>query len=287
MTLTLGIDSVCYFHSMKSKRLDLQGFLDKALAYGAGSVQMDPLWASQGLDLSAKSLKTLQGLLAERNLQIIVKGNSGGLGSLANPPEASAEDIEIFRFKIEAAAQLGSPAVRIVTRAYPYPTSHTAPPAGVRRQTVIGWVIENLCKLAPFAEANNVRLAIENHGDLRIAEIERILAEVDSPWLGVQYDLMEQVAIFEDPKLAAERLLPYAFTIHWHDAYPKLSEAGFWVRACPPGQGIIDLDDVFAKIASLERDVYIFTAFQAESEAGEDELVKDYLADLHRRLGSN
>jgi len=129
-----------------------------------------------------------------------------------------------------------------------------------------------------------VRLVIENHGDLRIAEIERILDEVNSPWLGVQFDLLEQVAIFEDPGQAAERLLPHAFTVHWNDAYSKLSNSGFCVEPCPPGRGIIDLDGVFNKIASLSQDVYIFAAFQAASDASEDELVKAYLDDLHNRL---
>ena len=284
VAIILGIDSVCYLHTMRAKKLDLQGFLDNAVAYRAGAVQMDPSWSSQDLDLSPKSLDFLRGLLEERNLQIVVKGNSGGLGSLANPPAASADDIEIFRSKIEAAAKLNSPVVRIVTRAYPYPTSHTMPPPGVSRWEVIGWVIENLSELTAYAENVGVRLVIENHGDLRISEIERIMDEVHSPWLGVQFDLLEQVAIFEDPGQAAERLLPYALTVHWNDAYPKLSNSGFCVAACLPGQGIIDLDGVFNKIASLNQDIFIFTAFQANSDAGEDELVKAYLEDLHDRL---
>lgn len=284
MAISLGIDSVCYVHTLKSKNLDLRGFLDKAVAYNASAVQMDPYWPSQGLDLSLEKLNFLQHLLDERGLQIVVKGNSGGLGSLANPPADAGGDIEIFRAKIEAAARLKSPVVRIVTRAYPYPTRHTSPPPGVTRQEVIGWVIANLRALTTHAESAGVRLVIENHGDLRIAEIERILEEVDSFWLGVQFDLVEQVAIFEDPGQAAERLLPYAYTVHWNDAYPQLSDSGFCVVACLPGQGIVDLEDVFSRIAFLSRDVFIFTAFQSDSIAREDELVKAYLDDLHDRL---
>jgi len=269
---------------MKSNKLDLQGFLDKAVLYGAGAVQMDPSWPSQGLTLTPYSLKVLREMLDDRELQIVVKGNSGGLGSLANPPEASASDIDIFCAKIEAAANLGSSVVRIVTRAYLYPTTHTTPPLGVPRQEVIKWVIENLKKLIPSAETHGIRLVIENHGDLRIAEIEHILKEIHSPLLGVQYDLLEQVAIFEDPGQAAERLLPHAFTVHWNDAYPKLSNSGFCVTACLPGQGIIDLDGVFKKISSLSQDVIIFSAFQAESAESEDFLVKAYLDDLQNRL---
>ena len=286
MAIITGIDSVCYLHTMKSKKMDLLGYLDKAVAYGAGAVQMDPSWPSQGLDLTSKSLEFLGGLLEQRKLQIVVKGNSGGLGSLANPPHASADDIRFFSDKIEAAAYLGSPVVRIVTRAYPYPTDHTKPPAGIPRREVIGWVIENLRKLAVRAEAKGVRIVIENHGDLRIAEIERILEEVNSPWLGVQFDLLEQVAIFEDPGVAAERLMPHALTVHWNDAYPSLSNSGFCVKACLPGEGIIDLSGACQKITSLAHDVFIFTAFQAESEADEDALVKAYLDDLRHRLNA-
>jgi sugar phosphate isomerase/epimerase len=284
MAIFLGIDSVCYVHTMKSKKLDLRGFLDKAVDYKAQAVQLDPLWPSQGLDLTPKCLDYLEGLLVERNLKIIVKGNSGGLGSLAKPPELSEDDIKIFGAKIEAAARLSSPIVRIVTRAYPYPTSHTTPPLSVPRQEVIQWVIENLKRLIQRAQSAGVRLVIENHGDLRITEIERILEEAHSPWLGVQFDLLEQVAIFEDPGLAAERLLPHAFTVHWNDAYPILGASGFSVAACLPGQGIIDLDGVFNKIASLSHDIYIFTAFQADTVGTEDTLVKAYLEDLQSRI---
>ena len=68
MTITLGIDSVCYQHTMKSKKLDLQGFLDKAVANRAGAVQMDPSWPSQGMDLGPKSLSYLRHILDERGL---------------------------------------------------------------------------------------------------------------------------------------------------------------------------------------------------------------------------
>ena len=287
MMVTLGVDNVCYNHTMQAGGLDVVGFLDKAVACGAEAVQMDPLWPSQGLDLSENSLARLRAMLDDRDLQLVVKGNSGGLGSLAHPPEAAQEDVDIFSSKIEAAAKLGSHVVRVVTRAYPYPTGHTTPPAGVPRDHVIGWVIANLKALTPLAEATGVRIAVENHGDLRIAELERVLAEVDSPALGVQYDLLEQLSIFEDPRLAADRLLPFAFTVHWSDAYPILSNRGFRVTVCKPGEGLLDLDGITEIIASLEQDVYVFAAFQAESMEIEDSLVCAYLLDLQSRFCGN
>ncbi len=284
MTVTLGIDNVCYNHTMRSGSLDVVGFLDKAVTHGAKAVQMDPLWPSQGLDLSEPSLARLRAMLDDRGLQLVVKGNSRGLGSLTNPPKAAQEDVALFRSKIEAAAKLEAPVVRIVTRAYPYPTQHTTPPEGVSRAQVVGWVVANLKTLTPLAEDLGVKIAVENHGDLRIAELERLLAEVNSPALGVQYDLLEQVAIFEDPRLAADRLLPRAFTVHWSDAYPRLSNRGFHVTACMPGEGILDLDGIARIIASLPQDIYVFSAFQADSMEVEDQLVRAYLQDLQTRF---
>jgi sugar phosphate isomerase/epimerase len=284
MTITLGIDSICYGHTMRAGGLDLAGFLGKAAARGAKAVQMDPLWPSQGLDLSEASLTQLDHMLKGRDLQLVVKGNSRGLGSLAHPPDAAGEEIALFRSKIEAAVRLDAPVVRIVTRAYPYPTKHTKPAPGVSREQVVGWVIANLQALTPLAEDLGVKIAVENHGDLRIAELERMLAEVDSPALGIQYDLLEQVAIFEDPRVAGERLLPYAFTVHWNDAYPLLDNRGFRVTVCGPGEGILDLDGITQIIASQEGDIYIFAAFQADSMDVEDGLVQAYLQDLQSRF---
>ena len=133
MTITLGVDNVCYNHTMRAGGLDVVGFLDKAVSYGAKAVQMDPLWPTQGLDLSKASLARLRTLLGDRGLQLVVKGNSGGLGCLASPPKAAKADTALFRSKLEAAAQLDSPVVRIVTRAYPYPTKHTSPPEATPR----------------------------------------------------------------------------------------------------------------------------------------------------------
>jgi sugar phosphate isomerase/epimerase len=284
MTIILGIDNVCYNHTMRAGSLDVVGFLDKAVTYGAKAVQMDPLWPAQGLDLSKASLARLRALLDDHGLQLVVKGNSRGLGSLANPPEATQEDIALFRSKIEAAARLEAPVVRIVTRAYPYPTQHTTPPEGVPQDQVVGWVIANLKTLTPLAEDLGIKIAVENHGDLRIAELERICAEVNSPALGIQYDLLEQVAIFEDPRTAADRLLPYAFTVHWSDAYPLLSNRGFRIAVCKPGEGILDLDGITRIIASLQQDIYIFSAFQADSMDIENQLVRAYLQDLQSRF---
>ena len=284
MTITLGVDNVCYSHTIQAGDLDVVGFLDKAVSYGAKAVQMDPLWPTQGLDLSEASLIRLGALLGDRGLQLVVKGNSGGLGCLASPPEAAKEDTALFRSKLDAAAQLGSPVVRAVTRAYPYPTKHTSPPEATPRDQVVDWVIANLKALTPLAEDLDIKIAVENHGDLRIAELERILAEVNSPALGIQYDLLEQVAIFEDARLAADRLLPNAFTVHWNDAYPRLSNRGFLVTACLPGEGILDLDGIARIIMSLPQDIFVFTAFQADSLVLEDQLVRAYLQDLEQRM---
>jgi sugar phosphate isomerase/epimerase len=256
---------------MKSK-IGSSGFLDKAVAYGLDLCKWTHPASRSGLThmpVFAPLLEAKSQVVVKEFRRVRISGKS--TRSIRWRHQFSRQD--------RAAARLNSPVVRIVMRLtrIPEPT----PPAS--RREVIGWVIENLRKLTPHAEIASVRLVIENHGDLRIAEIERILDEVNSPWLGVQFDLLEQVAIFEDPNQAAERLLPHAFTVHWNDAYAKLSNSGFCVAACPPGQGIIDLDGVFKKIASLSQDVFIFTAFQADSDEDEDELVKAYLDDLHDR----
>jgi sugar phosphate isomerase/epimerase len=284
VTIIVGIDSICYTRTLRAGSLDVAGLLDRAAAIGAQAIQMDPLWPEQGLDLSETALARLRGLLDERGLTVVIKGNSGGRGSLAQPPADVEEDMSLFRAKVKAAARLNAPVVRIVTRAYPYPTRHTTPPVNTPREQVINRVIANLKTLAAAAEHEGVRLAVENHGDLRIGELERILAEVDSAALGVQYDLVEQVAIFEDPRRAAERLLPRAITVHWHDAYPRPGGAGFHVVVCPPGEGLIDLDGIGQMIAAQPGDIYLFVAYQAETMDDEDRLARAYMSDLPSRI---
>jgi len=80
----------------------------------------------------------------------------------------------------------------------------TETPIGVQ----IDRMIENLSKLVVDAEKCGIVLAFENHMDYRISEIVQVVEGVGSPWLRINYDFSNSLAVVEDQVDAANQLLP-------------------------------------------------------------------------------
>jgi sugar phosphate isomerase/epimerase len=102
------------------------------------------------------------------------------------------------------------------------------------------------------AEDAGVRLAIENHIDFTSDEILEILANVDSKFLGVNFDTGNCLRVFEDPVEAAKKLAPFTFATHVKDIQPVQGSPRDWTfwASAPAGSGIIDMPAVLDALAS-------------------------------------
>jgi sugar phosphate isomerase/epimerase len=74
-----------------------------------------------------------------------------------------------------------------------------------------------LKRLAPVAEANGVKLAVENHADYRGHELASVLERVGSPAVGAKLDTGNALAALEDATDAAQALAPFTFATHVKD----------------------------------------------------------------------
>lgn len=74
-----------------------------------------------------------------------------------------------------------------------------------------------LRRLAPVAEDNGVKLAVENHADYRGHELASVLARVDSSAVGAKLDTGNAFAAVEDPAEAARALAPFTVATHIKD----------------------------------------------------------------------
>lgn len=283
MSIKLGVDNVCYQHTIARGELSLAGFLDRVATYGGQAVQLDPIFSAFGLDLQPTNLARLQALLAERGLEIVVKGNSGGAGFLAVEGPEAERVMTTMRAKFATATALGARVVRLVSRAYPFPIDGWTPPS-IPRRAVLERLVKTLRCLLPEAEAQGLTLALENHGDLRLEEMEWILAAVDSPTLRVQLDVAEQTALFEDPLETVRRLAPYAVTVHWTNFVPRFTDEGHFVTACGPGEGLLPLERMAAILRAVSQDLLVFVAGQARRQADEDRIVREHLVFLQQEL---
>ena len=283
MSIKLGLDNVCYQHTVARGELTLEQFLDKTVAYGGQAVQMDPIWPAFGLDLQASRLKCLRLLLEERGLEIVVKGNSAGAGFLAVEGAAAHQVVQAMRSKFAATAALGGRVVRLVSRAYPFPAGEWTPPPAPRR-VVLEWLVQVLESLVSAAKEYGVVLALENHGDLYISELEWVLKTINVPELRAQLDVAEQIALFEDPLEAVRRLAPYAVTIHWTDIVPIPTEEGYLMTSCGPKEGLLPLREMAAVLRGVPQDLLVFVAGQAKRDSDEDAIARAHMAFLRKEL---
>jgi len=136
-----------------------------------------------------------------------------------------------------------------------------------------------------------VRLAIENHGDLTSTELAELVERIDDPAVGICLDTGNPLAVFEDPRAAVERMVPFAVSTHFKDCAVIPTGGGFRVTGAPLGKGILPLDDLFRLIEEQGEVSRILlelpmepVANERESLEREDEAVRLSVAFLRERL---
>jgi len=104
-------------------------------------------------------------------------------------------------------------------------------------------VIASLKRIDRHAREFDLPVGFENHIDYRTDEIERIMNEVDSPYIGLVYDTANQFFLIEDPVELCRRLAPKVFAVHFKDGYVVDDPEGVKIVWCVPGEGIVDLKE--------------------------------------------
>jgi sugar phosphate isomerase/epimerase len=105
-------------------------------------------------------------------------------------------------------------------------------------------------------EASGVRLAIENHGDVRSDELVGLVEEIDSSHVGICLDVGNSLCVLEDPLAAAQRMIPFACTVHFKDYTVEGTPTGCRITGVPLGEGVLPLPDLYRLIdeeGSLDR----------------------------------
>lgn len=211
-----------------------------------------------------------------------------------NPDGAErARQVERTRRAIEAARTLGGQYCRVLSgQRYPE----------VSEEEGIGWVVDSLRALLPIAEDNGVVLTLENHykvGDWEFPEFAqsrerflRILREVPSPWLRVQYDPSNAVVAGIDPYALLGELVDRMATMHASDRYleggtvddlkkldahPTHGYAQL-MRHGVIGEGFNDFDRIFATLAAAGFDGWV------SIEDGEGHTVDEGMENLRRSV---
>jgi 3-oxoisoapionate decarboxylase len=114
---------------------------------------------------------------------------------------------------------------------------------------------QSLTLAEPVVAKAPMRLAVENHKDLRTGEQLDVLKRLDSPHVGVCVDTGNNLALLEDPTEVVEALAPRAFTTHLKDMVVEEYEDGFLLAEVPLGEGILDLKKIVALLRKARPDI--------------------------------
>ena len=282
--MKLAIDSYCYhryfgevypgLQTDPGKRMTVWDFLKRARKHGVDGVSLESCYLPSFDD---DFLLRLRDTLDEYGLERVwAWGHPDGLRSGAD--RAAARDLARH---LDYARKIGAGVMRIV--------------GGNRRTRPASWPVHKRRLLAVLkglvgrAEVHGVVLAIENHIDLLADEMADLITTVDSPWLGVCLDTGNNLRLFEDPLVAAERLAPWTRATHIKDigtlpGDPK--EFAFW-PSVPLGDGLVDVEKVvgFLRKAGYDGLLAIEVDFLHPGYGDEDRAVARSVKHLRSVLG--
>jgi sugar phosphate isomerase/epimerase len=246
--MKLAIDSYCYHRQFgdpypglqqpPKRRMDVWDFLRRAKQLGVHGVSIESCYLPQ---IDDDFLSRLRDWLDKAGLERAwAWGHPAGLKS--GTDREAARDLVLH---LGYARALGASVMRIVggsrkTRPSSWPQH--------RRQ-----LVRMLRTLLGPAEDNGVVLAMENHIDLLADEMVTIMEDIDSPWLGVCLDTGNNLRMFEEPGVVAQKLAPWTRATHIKDLTAlgdfarNPREFSFW-PSVPLGEGLVDLRTILGHL---------------------------------------
>jgi sugar phosphate isomerase/epimerase len=122
------------------------------------------------------------------------------------------------------------------------------PPIDVQLERMIA----SFRELIVDAERLGIVIALENHLDYRCSELAIVLAAVDSPWLRMNFDFANSLAVIEDPVDAARAVAPWTVMTHVKDmrVQAKTIDGEPRIMGCPVGDGSVDIGAILALLES-------------------------------------
>src|SRR5437899_8902956 len=235
--MKVAIDSYCYHRffgeiypqqTAPPQSMTLEDFLRRARELGVDGVSLESCLIPS---LDAGYLSYVRGLLDEYNLErVFAWGHPDGLEGGAKP-DAYREMIGCF----ESARLIGAKVMRVVGSSLIFRNQ----PHGPQIERLTGMFREAV----KVAEDYGIRMAVENHIDFTADEMLRLLTEVNSPWLGINFDTGNFLRLLDDPIKGMAKLAPYVYATHIKDLKPQKGVAAdewYFFSCTPVGEGVVD-----------------------------------------------
>jgi sugar phosphate isomerase/epimerase len=105
-----------------------------------------------------------------------------------------------------------------------------------------------LRQLAPSAKSLGLTIGVENHLDFTVEELRDLVRRVDSPNVGVMFDVGNTLGTLDDPLEAADILGPYTVATHYKDFAITETPNGFTFCMVPLGCGSLQLPEITRRL---------------------------------------
>ncbi len=281
--MKVGIDSYCYHRFFGEvypeqvsppKEMTLEDFLKRAKELEVDGVSLESCFIPRFDDVY---LSEVRGMLDDFGMdRVFAWGHPDGLEGGKNE-----KMFDEMMQSIEYARQIGAQVMRVVGSSLEF------------RFEPHGPQIERLSRMfgeaVKVAEKNNIKMAVENHLDFNSDEMLTIFNNVNSPYLGINFDTGNFVRVLDDPVQAMEKLYKYVYATHIKDLKIQGGvpvNAWYFFSCTPIGDGGIVDNQKLAQI--LQDNGYEgFLAVEIDFlhpdyNNDEDKAVADSIAELKR-----
>jgi sugar phosphate isomerase/epimerase len=279
--MKLGIDTYSFHRVFGDRRGDEDAThrrfphgsfdaIDIATRIGAESIALQTCFLEFPSGSGTAKLRAALGELEP----IIAWGHPEGL-AFGTAPEA-IDELERW---IEVAPELGCDLVRFVA-------GNSSTDRGGRP---IEFLAEALERPLQIARRCGIGLALENHADLTLSELEALVALADDPTLGICFDTANALRVGDSPLGAAVRLLPQLRMLHLKDVDGLAFDGPVGPRSVAYGTGIVPVGEILATLARADFDGHVMVelGYLGPGDVDEEALVEEcfgWLADARRGL---
>lgn len=165
----------------------------------------------------------------------------------------SESDIDQFRDLVKAAREAGASVIRTVLfSGRRYETDYTYESfQQAKRQA---W--QMVARAEPHLRKMRMKIAIENHKNLRIPGMLEIMERIQSEYVGVTVDFGNNYVLMEDPVQIAEAFAPYALSSHIKDHLLSEYDDGIRLFDARLGTGVIDLPKVINTLRNRQPNIH-------------------------------
>ena len=211
-----------------AKNMTVEQYIKRCAEMGCDGVTLESCFMPR---FDKDYLATLKGMMDEYKLDRVYGwGHPDGLEGGKN---TKAYDEMITQ--IEYAEAVGAKVMKVVGASLMFRFEPHAP------------MIERLTRMyseaVKVAMKHDVKLATENHIDFNSDEMLTLVENVNSPYLGINFDTGNFLRLLDDPIKGMKKLAKYVLSTHVKDLKPQKGVAPdewFFFSCTPVGEGMVD-----------------------------------------------